>query len=716
METPARFTFSPDGNTKVFPIPVTMKGDNYVRIDINGVTINDRTKFDLVNNAVVLVDIADVPSGSQLDVLVVQTDEGIANLGTVNSIDTVATNIANINTVASNVTTVNTVATNIASVNNVATNIASVTDAVNQANAAAASAAAALVSENAAAASESAADASETAAAASAAAAATSASSSASSASAALVSETAAAASETAAAASETAAALSEINAATSEANAFMHEVNADNAAQAAIQSENAAQFHAMNAETFSIAANSSAVSAAGSAASASASQVAAAASAASAANSYDLFDDRYLGSFSVEPTLDNDGDPLVAGSLYFNSAVNEMRVYDGGNWIAASSAGGASLLKYEFTATSGQTVFSGADDNGASLSYTQDNILVFLNGVALDDVADYTATDGTSITLASGAALGDLLYVVAFKTFVTADMVSSSAGGTFYANVDVQAQLTVDALQFAGGTGTQGTLSWNADEETVDLIQDGATLQLGQEVQWHCRNNTGSTIPNGTPVMATGTLGTSGRITIAPMVSTTASNAKYFIGVTTEDILNDTDGKVTHFGKVRGIDTSALAEGSVLWLDPTTDGAFTVTKPVAGMKVACAFVINSHATNGTIAVRVGTAEEFNYELTQTITEAVYAISGTAVALEPDNGSVQTHTLTGNTTYTDAFSAGQAITLMIDDGTDYTITWPTMTWVNNGAAAPTLATSGYTVVALWKVSTTLYGALVGDGS
>ena len=99
-----------------------------------------------------------------------------------------------------------------------------------------------------------------------------------------------------------------------------------------------------------------------------------------------------------------------------------------------------------------------------------------------------------------------------------------------------------------------------------------------------------------------------------------------------------------------------------------------------------------------------------------TITEDVYALSGTSVALEPDNGSVQTHTLTGNTTYTDGFSAGQAITLMIDDGTAYTITWPTMTWVNNGGSAPTLATTGYTVIAIWKVSTTLYGALVGDGS
>jgi len=105
-----------------------------------------------------------------------------------------------------------------------------------------------------------------------------------------------------------------------------------------------------------------------------------------------------------------------------------------------------------------------------------------------------------------------------------------------------------------------------------------------------------------------------------------------------------------------------------------------------------------------------------NTPLVGTPVEDIYAISGTTPALEPDNGSIQTWTLTGNSTPTDGFSAGQAITLMIDDGTAYTITWPTMTWVNNGGTAPTLATSGYTVVAIWKVSTTLYGALVGDGS
>lgn len=96
------------------------------------------------------------------------------------------------------------------------------------------------------------------------------------------------------------------------------------------------------------------------------------------------------------------------------------------------------------------------------------------------------------------------------------------------------------------------------------------------------------------------------------------------------------------------------------------------------------------------------------------IDEAVYNLTGTA--LDPSNGTIQTKTLSANTTLTDSFSEGESMTLMIDDGSAYTITWPTMTWVNGGGSAPTLATTGYTVIAIWKVSTTLYGALVGDGS
>lgn len=100
-------------------------------------------------------------------------------------------------------------------------------------------------------------------------------------------------------------------------------------------------------------------------------------------------------------------------------------------------------------------------------------------------------------------------------------------------------------------------------------------------------------------------------------------------------------------------------------------------------------------------------------------TEEVFAVSGTTPALSPANGSIQTWTLTGNSTPTaGTWNAGQSITLMVDDGTAFTITWTSVavTWVNNAGAAPTLATSGFTTIALWKVGSTIYGALVGNGT
>lgn len=159
-------------------------------------------------------------------------------------------------------------------------------------------------------------------------------------------------------------------------------------------------------------------------------------------------------------------------------------------------------------------------------------------------------------------------------------------------------------SLQLTGGDGTQGTLSWNTDEETLDLIQNGAVLQLGQEIHIHCRNNTGSEIADGTVVMATGSIGASGRITIAPM-GTSASYAKYILGVTTESIPNGEDGKVTPLGKVRGINTSSWVAGTVLYASTSVSGEFTSSEPSSGMRMPIAFVINQHASVGTIMVRV---------------------------------------------------------------------------------------------------------------
>lgn len=98
-------------------------------------------------------------------------------------------------------------------------------------------------------------------------------------------------------------------------------------------------------------------------------------------------------------------------------------------------------------------------------------------------------------------------------------------------------------------------------------------------------------------------------------------------------------------------------------------------------------------------------------------TEEVFSISGTTPALSPSNGSIQTWTLTANSTPTaGTWNSGQSITIMIDDGSAYTVDWASMsiTWKTNAGVAPTLNTTGYTMIILSKVGSVIYGARVGD--
>lgn len=131
------------------------------------------------------------------------------------------------------------------------------------------------------------------------------------------------------------------------------------------------------------------------------------------------------------------------------------MRVYDGAQWIAASAASQTTFALFEYTATASQTTFSSTDDNGATLAYTAPFIIVAMNGVILDP-SDYTATNGTSVVLASGAALNDIVNIYAFGSFAVADTVAASTGGTFQAGITVNG--TVTATAFSGdGSGLTG-------------------------------------------------------------------------------------------------------------------------------------------------------------------------------------------------------------------------------------------------------------------
>jgi len=121
---------------------------------------------------------------------------------------------------------------------------------------------------------------------------------------------------------------------------------------------------------------------------------------------------------------------------------------------------------KHTYTATAGQTSFSGAGSEGATLSYTDSNFVdVYQNGVKLGD-ADYTSTSGTAIVLAQGASVNDLVEIIVFDAFSAADTVSKADGGTFDG-----------AVTFGGGVS--GVLDAD-DGITVDNITiDGTEIDL---------------------------------------------------------------------------------------------------------------------------------------------------------------------------------------------------------------------------------------------
>lgn len=330
----------------------------------------------------------------------------------------------------------------------------SASSAATSANSAAASASAAATSESNAASSESAAATSASSASASASAASTSASSAATSANSAAVSALAATTSASSASASATAASSSETAAATSASSASASASAASTSATSADVSATASATSASSALASATAASSSATEAATSASSADASVTAAASSASAAATSassaatsansaavtYDEFDDRYLGSKTADPTVDNDGDPLLTGALYFNSVLDAMKVYNGSGWDLVAPDTSAFIDKAILT-NKGSLISASAGSTPVALTVATTNGYVLTVNSATTSGLEWAlnAVDGVQ-TVTSGDT--SRISIGGTTSDPTVDLVTSGVTADSYTNSNI----TVDA------------------------------------------------------------------------------------------------------------------------------------------------------------------------------------------------------------------------------------------------------------------------------
>ena len=202
-------------------------------------------------------------------------------------------------------------------------------------------------------------------------------------------------------------------------------------------------------------------------------------------------------------PTTDGGGNPLSSGDLAYVTSAQKLRAYNGtlGAWEDAGSAVSGLREIYQYVATAGQTLFPAT----GSITYDQTAggaaISVYLNGVLLK-TTDYTATNGTTVTLASGAALNDEVSIHTFGTFNAANTYSQSAADArFYQNPAVAdldmgatASISNGVLRIKNqGTQSQLALYCEAANAHAVILQSPAHASFSGNVILTLPPNTGT-------------------------------------------------------------------------------------------------------------------------------------------------------------------------------------------------------------------------------
>lgn len=237
--------------------------------------------------------------------------------------------------------------------------------------------------------------------------------------------------------------------------------------------------------------------------------------------------------------------------------------------------------------------------------------------------------------------------------------------------------------------------MQWNEDDGTIDVgMNANVMLQIGQEMHYYAKNTSGGTILNGTPVMFTGTVGASGKLTFGKAIADGSQPASYMMGVATEDISNNGFGYITSFGKVRGFNTSGTPygetwnDGDILYFSAAAAGTWTKVRPTApNLDLPVAVVLNAASGgSGEIFVRMKTGENVN---SLHDVEAPTPSNGMVLIYDAAQSRWEANTLTAGSNITITNTAGNISVAVSGLGT--------MAFENTGASGSFTAASGETI-------------------
>lgn len=183
------------------------------------------------------------------------------------------------------------------------------------------------------------------------------------------------------------------------------------------------------------------------------------------------------------------------------------------------------------------------------------------------------------------------------------------SDGTTWHIQEALRYRTSVDfQTEYAYADDIQkGEIRWNNEDGTIDVGMgyDGVIQQVGMEIYYRVKNQSGDRILNGQLCMYDGSLGSSGIICAKVADSTLASFPHAVLGVATMDIDNGEDGYVTHFGIVRDFNTERFSDGDILYWNSSVDGDLTATAPDAPTPaIIVAAVVKGGLHNGSVLVR----------------------------------------------------------------------------------------------------------------